>query len=104
MQCVLGGITEQTWFYGALDMELHGRPFVKGSGKEETLGAQKTLCHLLEYLMADGWRLHRSSDMSRVIDLTSWFMKRDPGGAPGGKPATICALTMSNCDSLQLVR
>src|SRR5690349_11797649 len=46
-------IASLSWFAGALDIQITGRPFIKGS--TDIISLNVTLCHMLEYLHADGW-------------------------------------------------
>ena len=96
-------ISEEASYYGAVDYEVQGRPFAKGTGLDETLSAKVAICHLLEYFLADGWRIEVSSDMSRMIDQTAWFFKRQPVER-GKKTALITTLSLSSTDQIQLLR
>ena len=95
-------ISDQSVYYGAMDFEVQGRPFAKGTGQTETIASKVSICHMLEYLMADGWRIVVSSDMSRIMDQTAWWLRQYP--VKSKRPAHVCTLSLSATDQLQLLR
>lgn len=50
-------ITDEGRYCGAVDLEVSGRPFAKGTGGQESVSAKVAICYLLQYFLADGWRI-----------------------------------------------
>uniref|UniRef100_A0A914UU08 Uncharacterized protein n=1 Tax=Plectus sambesii TaxID=2011161 RepID=A0A914UU08_9BILA len=88
------GITQVINNKGAYDIEIEGRPFAHGSNGEGML------CHILEYLIADGWRLTLRSDMSRQIDFSTWFFEQS---SKWKQTAKIAAVSLRGLEDLHII-
>lgn len=85
---------------GSYEIRFHGTPFCRSGSSESSIQSKRMCCEILMGLYQLGWRLIVSSDLSQITDLTTWFFNKD---LSENKPQTIFCLSISSCDSIQLI-
>ncbi|XP_063683440.1 uncharacterized protein LOC134817972 isoform X4 [Bolinopsis microptera] len=70
------GITHELDEGGYWELKLKGTPFWNSFNSEYALRVHRLICLMIQELYAGGWEIIISSDLSRVRDLSTFFLKR----------------------------